>query len=79
MNSMHEVNAGFSFVKVKLLDNYWSVERYQWKVGVPMSKMLMLLLTMFVMMGSLTACDSGSMSPTAYGGDAPGDINSQHH
>ena len=44
-----------------------------------MSKMLMLLLTIFVMMGSLTACDSGSMSPPAYGGDAPGDINSQHH
>jgi hypothetical protein len=44
-----------------------------------MSKTLMLLLTMFVMMGSLTACDSGSMSPMSFGGDAPGDVNSQHH
>src|SRR5689334_4226544 len=40
---------------------------------------LMAFLMMCMLAGSLTACDGGSMSPVSYGGDAPGDINSNHH
>lgn len=45
-----------------------------------MVRLLMALLMTCVLAGSLAACDSNSkMDPMSYGGDAPGDINSNHH
>lgn len=44
-----------------------------------MSRILMLLVVLGVVAGGLAACDSGHMDPMSYGGDAPGDINSNHH
>lgn len=43
-----------------------------------MIRTLMALLMVCVLAGSLTACGS-HMDPMSYGGDAPGDINSNHH
>ena len=39
-----------------------------------MTRIFMLVLTAFVALSSLTACDSGHMDPIKNGGDAPGDI-----
>jgi hypothetical protein len=44
-----------------------------------MTRILMLLVATIVTLGGLTACDAGHMDPIANGGDAPGDINSNHH
>lgn len=44
-----------------------------------MNRILMLLVTAMLTLGGLAACDSGHMDPISNGGDAPGDINSNHH
>lgn len=44
-----------------------------------MTRILMLLVATMLTLGGLAACDGGHMSPLSYGGDAPGDINSDHH
>lgn len=44
-----------------------------------MVRLLMALLMTCVLAGSLTACEGSHMDPVSYGGDAPGDINSNHH
>ena len=39
-----------------------------------MSRIFVLVLTAFVALSSLTACDASHMDPIKNGGDAPGDI-----
>lgn len=46
---------------------------------VDVIRILMAVLMVCVLAGSLTACGSSHMDPMSYGGDAPGDINSNHH
>ena len=44
-----------------------------------MVRLLMALLMTCMLAVSLTACESGHMDPMSFGGDAPGDISTNHH
>ena len=80
MTIVHPADDRLSFVTVGQGRNRISTKLDRSEVEVDMARLLIALLVTCVLAGSLTACESGSrMDPMQYGGDAPGDINSNHH
>ena len=79
MSIVHPVDDGLSFVKRGPERNTSSTNLERSEMEVDVIRILMALLMVCVLAGSLTACGSSHMDPMSYGGDAPGDINSNHH
>ena len=79
MSMVHPVDDGLSFVKRGPERNTSSTNLERSEMEVDVIRILMALLMVCVLAGSLTACGSSHMDPMSYGGDAPGDINSNHH
>jgi hypothetical protein len=79
MTVVHAGDDRLSFVMIGQDGNKISPTLDRRAMEADVVRYLMALLMTCVLAGSLTACDGGHMSPMSYGGDAPGDINSNHH